>query len=498
MYKIVNTKLWIPTFNVFDSVFDSLHGNIKPEYGKQYADLFGKIRTVVSNVRKGSIEVDVEAQLLTKTAERVTTSAQEQSKIAQSVVDQVVDSVELTKKASEQADQISNAITKHLDVSVISANELKNVTKQIGDVEEQVKVFNKTIEQLSVRSGTVNNIVRLIKDVSTRTNLLALNASIEAARAGDAGRGFAVVAEEIRSLAEKVKDSSESIAIEVEEMLDLVYQTRQWVDVIKDNTEKTTVSTIQVAENHEKSVADFKTINLGAIEIKNAVSGLIVTSENNKQAISHVGELSRKVLNEMLGIKQTSLKIAERTSNMQYIAAQIDIGDPLDKLIAQARQFHAELTQRMSRLYAGGVNLFDHNYQKVPDTNPQKYLTVYDKQMSKVVTDLYDQALVDIPSLFYCNALDVNGYVPAHNSRVSKPMTGNYEEDLAFSRDKRIMLDQASQRAVRHDRDFLVQTYLRDNGDIVTDLSFPIRVSGSHWGGMRFGIDAKKLMGIGQ
>ena len=472
----------------------SIQGENAEKFGQPYVDLFKRIRSVIGIVRKTAINVDVDAQQLTKSAERVSLSAQEQTKITEAVVSQVAASGEATRQTSLQATQIAEAINKHMEISVQSVAALEDVTQRIGAVDEQVRRFNQTIEQLSIRSDNVNGIVRLIKDISQRTNLLALNASIEAARAGEAGRGFAIVADEVRSLAEKVAQSSESISGQVDEMLGLVGQTRQEILSIQTSAEKTVTATAQVAEHYRQTVNEFGLINANAMSIKEAVSDLIVTAEENRRSITHVGHLSHQVLEEMLGIKQASLAIAERTANMQFVAAQIDIGDALDRLIIRAREFHAELLQRLSKLYASGTNLFDHNYQKVPGTNPQKYHTVYDKKMADVITDLYDQALNDIPSLFYCNALDINGYVPAHNSRFSKSVTGNYEHDLAFSRDKRIMSDQASLRAVKHEKDFLLQTYLRDNGDIVTDLSFPINLSGSHWGGMRFGIDAKKLI----
>jgi methyl-accepting chemotaxis protein len=145
-------------------------------------------------------------------------------------------------------------------------------------------------------------------------------------------------------------------------------------------------------------------------------------------------------------------------------------------------------------LHARGVDIFDLQYQDVPRTNPPKYKTRYDTEFARVMTPFYDQIVADIGILFYCNALDVNGYVPAHNAIYSQPVTGDYEHDLKYSRDKRKMLDAASQKAVNNRTDdYLLVTYLRDNGDVVSDLSFPIKVGGRHWGAMRFGIDANRL-----
>jgi methyl-accepting chemotaxis protein len=83
--------------------------------------------------------------------------------------------------------------------------------------------------------------------------------------------------------------------------------------------------------------------------------------------------------------------------------------------------------------------------------------------------------------------VDDHGYFPTHNRRYSRPLTGNYDVDLANNRTKRIFSDRTGSRCGSNKEPFLLQTYKRDTGEVMHDVSAPIYVRGRHWGGFRIG-----------
>ena len=123
------------------------------------------------------------------------------------------------------------------------------------------------------------------------------------------------------------------------------------------------------------------------------------------------------------------------------------------------------------------------------NTNPQKYTTAYDTFTDQTFPDIVDTLMKEnAQNLFYAVAMHKSGYISTHNARA--PLTGNYEKDLFGNRSKRIFTD-SGVRGANHEKRVLLQTYRRENGDVMHDISIPIYVKGRHWGGFRIGYRPK-------
>ncbi len=131
--------------------------------------------------------------------------------------------------------------------------------------------------------------------------------------------------------------------------------------------------------------------------------------------------------------------------------------------------------------------LFDRHYRPIPNTNPPKHNTKFDAFTDKVLPDLQEGVLAALPHLAYAGAVDNNGYFPTHNKKFSQPLTGDYATDMVNNRTKRIFSDRTGTRCGSNTKPFLLQTYKRDTGEVMHDLSVPIHVDGKHWGGFRIG-----------
>jgi methyl-accepting chemotaxis protein len=162
--------------------------------------------------------------------------------------------------------------------------------------------------------------------------------------------------------------------------------------------------------------------------------------------------------------------------------------------IVTTRRYRDQLQERIADLRRRGVNVLDRQYKPIPNTNPQKYKTAYDEHFERELQGIYDQCARELKGGKYALCTDVNGYGPTHNSQFSRPLTGDYQKDLLASRDKRLFNDPTGIRSAKNTETFLLQTYMRDTGEILNDLSMPIHVEGQHWGCLRVGYDPKVIL----
>ncbi len=138
------------------------------------------------------------------------------------------------------------------------------------------------------------------------------------------------------------------------------------------------------------------------------------------------------------------------------------------------------------------TDALDTNYQLIPNFDPPKYHTKYDSYLDKAILGVQDEFLLD-ESLTYAVATDVNGYVPTHDSRYQKPITGDKQKDNLGNRTKRIYDDPIGLKAAKNEKKGFHQIYHRDTGEVLWDFSSPIYVKGKHWGGFRVGISLASI-----
>ena len=138
------------------------------------------------------------------------------------------------------------------------------------------------------------------------------------------------------------------------------------------------------------------------------------------------------------------------------------------------------------------VDAFDTEYQSYGKFDPPKYHTKYDTYADKALLSLQDEMLKN-PSVVFAVTVDNNGYLPTHNSKYQKPVTGDKEKDKVGNRTKRIFNDETGLAAAKNTQPGFLQVYKRDTGETMWDVSTPIIVKGKQWGNFRIGLSIDTL-----
>ncbi|MBW7861359.1 MAG: methyl-accepting chemotaxis protein [Rhodocyclaceae bacterium] len=454
-----------------------------------------KMRQIISEVRTMSVNIATGAVQVKTKVESSAKDAQKQGQLTEVVFTASTESTSAIEAVSNSTQQISASTTANLETARRSLGEMKEIAGKINAVGEKVLRFNHTVDDLSKRSESVKQIASLIREVADQTNLLALNAAIEAARAGEAGRGFAVVADEVRKLAERVNKATEEIAGNINGMIGLVSNTRAENEVINADVQQTREVVGRSAEQFESMVGEFEMNGEQLLQIAAAMEELSATNAQVHQNVNAIHDLSGAVAGNMVESDKRTAELAKATEDVQELVSRFKIGQgAFDHAIDKAREFRDRLEVAMEEMARGGVDLFDRHYQPIPNTNPQKFRVSWGDEYGRRCQQIMEDCLNAIPGCVFAVGMTSDSYLSAHNLRYSKPLTGNYETDLVGNRTCRKFERPAEMRAAQNTKPLLVQTYLRDTGEILCDIALPITINGRQWGNVRVGVPANALL----
>jgi len=140
-------------------------------------------------------------------------------------------------------------------------------------------------------------------------------------------------------------------------------------------------------------------------------------------------------------------------------------------------------------------DVFDRQYVEIKGYTwgaKPKYHTRYDSAIEPAVL-VFEDKFLEQEDFVFAVGVDENGYLPTHNTRYQKPLTGDLEKDLVGNRSKRIFNDPVGIAAAKNVEPTLLQVYKRDTGETMWDVSSPIHVKGKHWGGFRVGVSMERI-----
>jgi len=469
--------------------------------GDRFNVLVESFQGIIGKVIFDATRVAESADELSGHADTVAEGSQKQRVASESMARAVEEMTAGVNAVAEHASQTAQNAQLARELSLEGGNIVIRASGEIERIARSVEESAQVISALGERSEAISGIVKVIREIADQTNLLALNAAIEAARAGEQGRGFAVVADEVRKLAERTSTATTEIS--------------SMIEAIQEET-RSAIGSIRAGSDQARSGADLarqaaealEKINLGATETMEKVdaiaSSISQQSGEAENVLSNVREIIHMVERNTEGAASTqseARRLESLAANLHEVSKVFRLGAAGEA----AMRAHAKMpdlattgAERLgkaleSAIAAGRIDeeaLFDRNYKPIANTKPQKFSTRFDKLTDELFPRVQEQVLKENPGVVYAIGCDTRGYVPTHNTAFCQPLTGDYDKDFVGNRTKRIFDDPVGKQCGAHELRFLIQTYRRDTGEIMHDVSSPVYVNGRHWGGLRIGYRA--------
>ena len=248
---------------------------------KATSDMSSHLRTAITEIRNAADKLESNSEGLAQSSGRVAAGSQSQSQAAEAMaagVEEMTGSIQQVAEHSVLAGEMSSAAGR---TSIQGAIVIENAARGMALIADSVKQASATVQDLGQKSEAISTIVNTIKEIADQTNLLALNAAIEAARAGEQGRGFAVVADEVRKLAERTTNSTQ----EISGMIGSIQSgTREAVNCMELGVEQVEEG-VNLAHEAGRSIACIKS---EANQVASAVEGIVNALREQTSVSAHI------------------------------------------------------------------------------------------------------------------------------------------------------------------------------------------------------------------
>ncbi|WP_036985063.1 methyl-accepting chemotaxis protein [Pseudoalteromonas sp. BSi20311] len=286
------------------------------DLSEQYNQFTTHLNSLLSTTYSSAQESVQSNSQVTQSMQHTEQLSEQQINLSHTIINasnQITQSLQNIVSNTDSVHQVNN---EHLSFVKLSASELSKLVEQVRLINEMLGSFSKTIAGLKENSENIRSILKMVEEFSDQTNLLALNAAIEAARAGEAGRGFAVVADEVRTLSVKVSDATRQISDFITQMNELVNETNKESQQLISHSNNAQAAINDTSEGFGKMLNEFEHNQQQLQQIANAVHLLEDTQNQTHESVEQIvalGEQAKQQIDTALHDSEQSQKLSQQT-----------------------------------------------------------------------------------------------------------------------------------------------------------------------------------------
>jgi twitching motility protein PilJ len=275
-----------------------------------------QLRSLVQTINDTSVQVASSAQETQATAMHLAEAAEHQAQQINTATDRINEIANSISQVSKNSSESADVAQRSVQIATKGAGVVRQTIQGMDSIRGQIQETSKRIKRLGESSQEIGSIVELINDISEQTNILALNAAIQAASAGEAGRGFAVVADEVQRLAERTSNATKRIEALVQT---IQADTNEAVSSMEQTTSEV-VAGARLAEDAGTALGEIETVSN---TLAGLIRGISSAAQEQSAAATDITQTMTTIQSITAQTSQGANQTAESIGNLAQLAADL-------------------------------------------------------------------------------------------------------------------------------------------------------------------------------